>query len=192
MRARRFPIGTFLFVLFVVFTLLELFLLYLLAQWTSWGFTILLAIVSALVGSVMAKREGLAVLRRAQEELARGQFPAGPLADGVMILLGGALLVTPGLITDLIGFSTLVPAVRRVYARALIAWGRRLFAGGVMRAGPGVFFGSWPGGMGDTGANAWQGPSDEAGSGGPRVRSTPVRPSSAEPEAVDVEFRRVD
>lgn len=189
---RRLPIGTILFLLFTVFTLAEIFLIFQLAKWTSWGFTILVTIVSAIVGSAMAKREGLAVLARAQAELAQGRFPAGPLADGVMVLLGGVLLITPGLITDVIGFSTLIPVCRRLYARVLLNWGRRTFQARTVTGGaPGVFFHTWHSGGGPGVRDAEPGTyhSTPADGTGPRVRSAPAPPRG---DAVDVEFRRVD
>jgi len=125
MTRRRYPIGSILFLLFSTFTLLELWILVLLTRATSLGTTILITIVSAIVGASLAKHEGLAVLRRAQKELARGKIPARPLADGVMILIGGALLITPGLITDFIGFTTLLPFCRQFYANLLIRWANR-------------------------------------------------------------------
>ncbi|MDK2973065.1 MAG: protein FxsA [Candidatus Sumerlaeota bacterium] len=190
---RRPPIGTILFLLFTVFTLAEIFLIIQLAKWTNWPFTIFVTIVSAVLGSAMAKRAGVAVLARAQAELARGKFPARPLADGVMILLGGAFLITPGLITDLIGFSTLIPVCRQFYANILMGWGKKAFAGRATVAGPGVFFKTWQAGGGggpkvhDAEPGSYHSEPREAT--GPRVRSAPVPPRQ---DAVDVEFRRVD
>lgn len=118
---RRFPIGTVLFFLFSAFTLLELWLLVLLTRATSLGFTIALTLISALVGAALVKHEGLAVLARARKELHDGRFPAGALVDGIFILLGGALLITPGLITDGLGYSTLLPVCRRFYGKLAVA-----------------------------------------------------------------------
>lgn len=141
MPRRNYPIGTILFFLFSAFTLLELWILVLLTKATSLGFTILVTIVSAIVGASLAKREGIAVLQRAQAELAAGRLPAKPLADGVMILIGGALLITPGLITDFIGFTTLLPFCRRFYSKFLMNWAKRHFQAraGAGSAGQGGF-----------------------------------------------------
>ena len=144
-RRRRIPIGTILFVLFASFTLLEIWLIFLLAKWTNWPFTIGLAIVSALVGSAMAKHQGLTVLQHARQELSAGRFPAQSLADGVMILIGGAFLITPGLFTDLSGFSTLVPAIRRVYARLVMRWAAICRAGFIRKSPPPGVFDAGPG-----------------------------------------------
>jgi len=127
MNKRRFPIGTVLFLLFSVFTLLELWVLVLLSSAWSVGATILLVFATAIIGAALAKREGLAVIQKAKTQLESGQIPAKPLAEGVMILIGGALLLTPGLITDVIGFSTLIPPCRRVYGRLALRWAKKHF-----------------------------------------------------------------
>lgn len=189
-RSHRYPIGTILFLLFVTFTLLEIFLIFQLAEWTSWPITILIAIGSAILGSIMAKREGLAVVKRAQAELQTGRFPARPLADGVMILLGGALLITPGLITDVIGFTTLIPFCRRAYASVLIKWARRNL--NVVKIGPG--FGAHAGFGGphvhDATPGSYRSTTQGESDASERVtvRSKPV----GEDDAIDVEFKRVD
>jgi len=127
-----------LFVLFAGFTLAELSLLILLTRATSLGFTILVTLVTAALGATLARHQGLRVVRQIGEELSRAQIPARPLAEAVLVLLGGALLITPGLITDLIGLSTLIPPCRRLYAQWLLAWFRRKISapsGGRVSAG---------------------------------------------------------
>ena len=74
--------------------------------------TFLLVISTGVIGSVLVKWQGIVVLRTIQNELAVGNIPAPQMMDGVMILLAGALLITPGLITDTVGFLLLVPFVR--------------------------------------------------------------------------------
>lgn len=187
-RRRRPPIGLILFALFAGFTLLEIWLIFVLAELAGWWMTILLAIGSAILGSWMARREGLAVLARAQKQLQAGGFPGGALADGVLILLGGALLITPGLVTDLIGFSTLVAPVRRFYRKGITAWAVRHFR---IAAVPGGF----------QSAGRGRDPFAEPGAGsfaGERVeeaefrQAPPRRPRRDDDDVVDVEFKRVD
>ncbi len=67
----------------------------------------------------MAKEQGLTVWFRAQQQMQQGQFPANQLIDGIIILMGGALLVTPGVLTDLVGFSTLIPPLRALWRKYL-------------------------------------------------------------------------
>ena len=76
--------------------------------------TLGLIAATGVVGASLARRQGLAVLGRAQDQMARGELPAGSLADGVMILVAGALLITPGILTDAFGFLLLVPVFREV------------------------------------------------------------------------------
>jgi UPF0716 protein FxsA len=127
MNGRPFPIGTALFFLFSVFTLLEIWVLVLVTKACGLGATILLTLGTAIAGAALAKRAGLSVMQKAQTQLANGQVPARPLAEGVMILVGGALLVTPGLITDVIGFSTLIPPCRRLYVKLALRWAMKHF-----------------------------------------------------------------
>jgi len=124
---RPVPIGTILFFLFTVFTLLEIWVLVLVTKACGLGTTILLTVITAFVGAALAKHEGLSVVRKVKTEFARGELPALPLAEGVMILIAGALLLTPGLITDAIGFSALIPPCRRLYCRAAIKWAKKRF-----------------------------------------------------------------
>lgn len=74
--------------------------------------TIGMLILVSLVGAFLVKREGLAAYRRAQDEMAAGRVPSRELVDGVMILVGGAFLLTPGFLTDALGLSLLLPPVR--------------------------------------------------------------------------------
>ncbi|MFK7944855.1 MAG: FxsA family protein [Paracoccaceae bacterium] len=74
--------------------------------------TVGIVILTALVGSIMLRRQGLAALANAQQRLAQGEAPGQLLADGVMIVFAGALLLTPGFFTDAVGFLLLIPGVR--------------------------------------------------------------------------------
>ncbi len=76
--------------------------------------TLLLILSTGVIGTYLAKREGLQTIRKAQEQLSRGQLPGDALLDGICILVGGVLLITPGFITDILGFLMLFPPTRRV------------------------------------------------------------------------------
>jgi UPF0716 protein FxsA len=108
-----------LFLLFTLVPLVEIFLLAWIAEQTNWLVTLLLILLPGLLGAWLARREGLRCLRVVREEMARGQMPAASLLDGLMILVAGALLVTPGVLTDLAGFALLIPPVRRLVRRVL-------------------------------------------------------------------------
>jgi UPF0716 protein FxsA len=101
-----------LVIFFTLFPLLELFILIKLIQATSWVFTVCLVLGTGLVGATMAKIQGLATWRRIGWNLRQGIVPADELLNGLLIFLGGVLLITPGLITDCIGFCTLIPITR--------------------------------------------------------------------------------
>lgn len=81
--------------------------------------TIAFILFTGVAGAYLAKREGLQTLRRAQEQLSYGQIPGDSLLDGICILVGGTLLLTPGFITDLFGFLLLFPPSRRPFKSLL-------------------------------------------------------------------------
>lgn len=98
---------------FVLMPLLELALLLRVHQTVGMAATLGIVIVTGAVGAALARFQGLMTLRAIRMDLAEGRMPAPRLLDGLMILLAGALLITPGLVTDTIGFLLLVPALRR-------------------------------------------------------------------------------
>ena len=111
-----------LLILFVVLPLLDLWLLFTLADgMVSYSVTVGVVVATGIVGASLAKRQGLAAWKNFNAELGRGALPADAMLDGVLILLAGAVLITPGLITDAIGLALLVPPLRRVVRRRLIA-----------------------------------------------------------------------
>ena len=110
-----------LFLLFTLIPIAELALLLWIAKRTDWLFTLGLIITTGVVGAWLARREGLRCLLNARQRLQRGEMPADSLLDGLMILVAGALLITPGVLTDLVGFSLLVPSVRRALGHWLAA-----------------------------------------------------------------------
>lgn len=120
-----------LLVLFTVVPLVELAILVQLGRLMGLGPTVALVLVTGAAGAWLARWQGIAVLRRVQADLAEGRMPAGALLDGALILAAGALLLTPGLLTDLVGLSLLVPPLRRLLRRRLgDALRRRMQAGG--------------------------------------------------------------
>lgn len=77
--------------------------------------TFALIILTGVLGAYLAKKEGLQTLRKAQEQLRRGQLPGEAVLDGVCIIVGGTLLITPGFITDILGFLLLFPMTRKPF-----------------------------------------------------------------------------
>ncbi|MCA9040570.1 MAG: FxsA family protein [Planctomycetaceae bacterium] len=106
-----FPI---LFLLFTLIPLIELYLLFQLGSATSPLIAIAVVILTGIIGAALARHQGANVLRRIQQELGAGKMPADSLTDGVMILVAGVLLITPGMLTDAFGFSLLIPPIRKV------------------------------------------------------------------------------
>jgi UPF0716 protein FxsA len=89
--------------------------------------TLALLLLISLVGAWLVRRQGLAVMRSAQEELAQGRMPGVALADGVLVLAAGGLLLVPGFVTDAIGLLLLLPPMRAGVRRWLRRrWTRRL------------------------------------------------------------------
>ncbi|MDO9169761.1 MAG: FxsA family protein [Methylobacter sp.] len=82
--------------------------------------TILLVVLTAVLGTWLLRQQGFATFQRFQESLAQGVMPAYEMVEGPIILVGGALLLTPGFITDLIGFACLIPQSRKKIAQYVI------------------------------------------------------------------------
>ena len=108
-----------LFLLFTLVPVLELYLLIAVGGAIGAPATIGLVLATGLLGAVLAKREGMRVLRAWQEAMARGQIPEEGLASSLLVLVGGVLLVTPGVLTDVVGLALLAPPTRRALARRL-------------------------------------------------------------------------
>ncbi|MCU0304052.1 MAG: FxsA family protein [Thermoanaerobaculales bacterium] len=116
-----------LLLLFTVVPLVELALLVQLGRVIGLAPTVAIVLLTGITGAALARWQGLATLRRVQAELAEGRMPAGALVDGLLILVAGAMLLTPGLITDAAGFVLLIPPSRAALRRALVeAFRRRL------------------------------------------------------------------
>jgi UPF0716 protein FxsA len=114
--------------LFVLIPLVELWLLLRVGQWLGVLPTVALVAVTGVVGAWLVRTEGVRSMARFQAQLARGELPGRILMDGAAILLGGAFLLTPGVLTDLAGFALLVPPTRRLlqaWATARLARGLR-------------------------------------------------------------------
>jgi len=85
--------------------------------------TVGLVIFTAVLGVWLLRRQGLATLTQVQLAMAQGQLPAIPLLEGLLLLVAGALLLTPGFFTDTFGFLLMIPPLRRALARAALQQG---------------------------------------------------------------------
>ena len=108
------PMVGVLVVLFLLVPLAELFVIIQVGQAFGALNTIGLLILISAVGAWLVKREGMGVWRRFQRQVESGAMPGKEIADGVMILFAGALLMTPGFLSDLLGITLLLPPVRAV------------------------------------------------------------------------------
>ena len=98
--------------LFLVVPFVELFILIQVGQTIGALWTIGVLVVVSLIGSWLVKREGLNTIRSAQQQVRSGRVPGVELVDGALILFAGALLLTPGFLTDVLGVALLIPPVR--------------------------------------------------------------------------------
>lgn len=132
--------------LFLIMPVVELFLLIQLEEWADTVtddrgllFTLGLIFVTGVAGSYLAKQQGLSIWRKLNERLSQGGLPGKELMDGVIILIAGALLITPGVITDFVGFMGLIPFTRAPIRRYALKRIRRAMDRGTMSVTFGPF-----------------------------------------------------
>lgn len=106
--------------LFIVMPVLEMWLLIKVGGVIGAAPTILLVLATAAIGYVLLRQQGLATLFRARQRLDRGELPAQEIMEGLVLAVSGALLLTPGFVTDAIGFAGLLPQIRKRLIKALI------------------------------------------------------------------------
>ena len=106
--------------------------------------TIGLLIAVSVLGAFLVRREGARAWRAFRAAMGEGRIPAREVADGVLVMMGGALLLTPGFVTDVVGVLLIAPPTRAVARRGLTGWFARRMVGGVV--GPGRRPGPGPGG----------------------------------------------
>lgn len=119
--------------LFIAVPLLELALLIQVGRWTGIWTTVGLVFLTGILGAALARAEGLRTLWSFRADVARGRIPGQALQDGLAILVGGALLLTPGFVTDVVGFALLFPPTRRALQAAVRRRLRRAMEEGSVR-----------------------------------------------------------
>jgi UPF0716 protein FxsA len=164
--------------LLLVIPLLDILLLVVLTGVLGWKLVVAMVVLTALVGMLLVRAEGRHTLRKIQRKLARGEVPTDELVDGGLLLIAGVFLLTPGLVTDLVGFVLVVPFTRLPVRWAAKKWivtpyvdaktgglaSGNVYVGGFPNeeddgggpgsgAGPGPF-GGGPGGPGGTGGGS--------------------------------------
>ncbi len=127
-----------LFLLFTLVPLVELALLIRIGEWLGVLPTVALVVTTGIVGAALARREGIRTWRRVQDELAAGRVPGGELLHALMVVVAGAFLVTPGVLTDVAGLGLLVRPLRSaVIGRVRSSLEARVAGGSVRVFGPG-------------------------------------------------------
>lgn len=111
--------GRLLLLVFVVVPAIELILLIEIGQRVGTINTLALIVATGVVGAALARQQGISTFARLRQDLGEGRSPAVPIIDGVLILVAAAFLVTPGVLTDVVGFLLLIPMSRRLIRRNL-------------------------------------------------------------------------
>jgi len=162
--------------------LMDVLVLVLVAGWIGTVPTVALVVLTALIGMLLVRAEGRHTLRRVREKIAKGQSPTDELLDGGLLIAAGAFLLTPGLVTDAVGFLVVVPITRYPIRVALKKWVITPYAdektGGFATGN--VYIGGFPG----------DGVPDERGA--PGQQSGSDGPDDGFDDATDVEFDDVD
>lgn len=152
-----------LFLTFVITPIVEITLFIKVGGLIGTPATIAIVIITAVLGSVLMRLQGVSVVRRASEAVRAGELPVEPVIDGISLVLAGALLLTPGFLTDTVGFLLFIPQLRRGLGRWIFRRLSRSATVHVFEAGMGPGNGKPPRG------------SDKRG-----------------PTIIDVEYERVD
>ncbi|HET8815719.1 MAG TPA: FxsA family protein [Solirubrobacterales bacterium] len=129
----------FLIILFIVVPILELYVIIQVGQLIGVVPTLVLLLADALLGSLLLKHQGRGAWRRFNEALAARRFPGKEVVDGVLIVIGGTLLLTPGFLTDILGLFLLIPPTRAIARRVLKRFTIGRFAVVGVGGGPGSF-----------------------------------------------------
>ena len=168
--------------LLLLIPLIDALLLVVTTAYLGWQLVVLLVVLTALVGLLLVRVEGRHTLAKIQRKVARGEAPTDELIDGGLLIAAGAFLLTPGLVTDAVGFLVVVPITRYPIRVALKQWVITPYAdkktGGFATGN--VYIGGFPGdGVPDEGGA----PGQQSGSDGP---------DDGFDDATDVEFDDVD
>ena len=108
--------------LILVIFVIEVFGITLVSSWIGGGYTLLLIVLTSLLGVAIARFEGMKVLEDAKRQMGEGKVPGRTFIDGICVLLGGWLLILPGFITDIIGFTLAFPLTRPLYRWLILMW----------------------------------------------------------------------
>jgi UPF0716 protein FxsA len=107
--------------LFIAIPLIELYFIIKVGSLIGAFWTVVLVVLTAVIGVNLLRMQGFNTLRRAQMNMAQGQMPAMEMLEGMMLAIAGVLLLTPGFLTDTIGFLCLIPATRQALIRSILS-----------------------------------------------------------------------
>jgi UPF0716 protein FxsA len=111
----------FLFFAFLIVPIVEIYFLITIGSVIGVGLTIALIVLTAMLGALLVRAQGFSTIARVQGQLAKGEIPAVEILEGLFLLVAGALLLTPGFVTDAIGFACLTPPLRRWIIHRMLA-----------------------------------------------------------------------
>ncbi len=140
--------GLIILALFIGVPIVEIAVFIEVGGWIGLWPTVGIIVATAMAGTAMLRHQGLSVLARAQQSLARQELPVAEIVDGICLLLAGALMLTPGFVTDALGFVLMVPVLRQALVAPVL---RRMAARGGLRGGFHAQGRSGPGDSGDDG-----------------------------------------
>ena len=189
----------YVLLLFVALPIIEIAVMLKVGDAIGWLATLAIVILTAFLGTTMLRQQGMATLNIARQRLDAGEMPAQQMLEGMMLLVGGVLLLTPGFVTDAFGFACLVPATRqwiarRIASRSIVSvggvvgfggGGRRPSGAGPIKGGTTVGSGSTPGAR-----------ESDTNSANSTLAGGRPQPPSSKPavsgDIIDAEFQRVD
>lgn len=116
-----------LFLLLTILPLIELALLLLMGKYISVWFTLSFVILTGLAGAILLRHQGIQTFRNIQRDLAEKRMPTDSLLDGLFISIAAILLILPGVTTDIVGMTILIPPVRKLYKTWLVRWFKSKF-----------------------------------------------------------------
>jgi len=190
----------FALILFIAMPIIEIAVLLRVGDSLGWLLTLGIVVLTAVLGAAMLRQQGLATLNKARQRMSSGEMPAEQLLEGILLMIGGVLLLTPGFVTDAFGFACLVPwtrqwLARRIAARSMVGFGNM---GGTV--GGNTSGSAYPPGSSGTtvgyGATVGAKQSPDANSesaAAPGGRPRPDSPQSGSSgDIIDAEFRRID
>jgi UPF0716 protein FxsA len=118
---------TRLFLLLTILPLIELALLLLMGKYISVWFTLAFVLLTGLAGAILLRHQGVQTFRNIQRDLAEKRMPTDSLLDGVFIAVAAILLILPGVTTDIVGMTILIPPLRKLYKTWLVRWFKSKF-----------------------------------------------------------------